>query len=111
MVQVLRTTTSASRTSSVRSMPSASRRPAMRSESCSFIWHPKVRTTYLRVTHRGYASAGAGDRRDGEPGRAEVDGVHAPRAGPDREAHPLAGVAEDSARVGAGGETPLVRRK
>ena len=25
--------------------PSASRRPAMRSESCSFIWHPKVRTT------------------------------------------------------------------
>ena len=27
-----------------RSSPSASSTPAMRSESCSFIWHPKVRT-------------------------------------------------------------------
>ena len=30
--------------------PSASRRPAMRSESCSFIWHPKVRKKYVRAT-------------------------------------------------------------
>src|SRR5579872_791567 len=45
MQQVLRTTTSASETSSTRSIPSAERIEAMPSESCSFIWHPKVRTT------------------------------------------------------------------
>src|SRR5215207_5935438 len=41
--QVLSTTTSASSTSSVCSMPSAASNPAIRSESCSFIWHPNVR--------------------------------------------------------------------
>jgi hypothetical protein len=40
MQQVLSTTTSASSSESARTMPSASSRPAMRSESCSFIWHP-----------------------------------------------------------------------
>ena len=30
--------------------PSASSSPAIRSESCSFIWHPKVRTRYVRAT-------------------------------------------------------------
>ena len=33
-----------SSTEAARRRPSASSRPAMRSESCSFIWHPKVRT-------------------------------------------------------------------
>ena len=39
----------------------------MRSESCSFIWHPKVRMKYVRVTGAGYASStGApAPRRDG----------------------------------------------
>src|SRR5262245_43931406 len=50
MQQVLSTTTSAASTDAARSSPSASSRPAMRSESCSFIWHPKVRTKYVRVT-------------------------------------------------------------
>src|SRR6202051_3026230 len=36
-------TTSASDSSVVATMPSATMRPARRSESCSFIWHPKVR--------------------------------------------------------------------
>ncbi len=40
---VLSTTTSAAATSSTASSPSASSRPAIRSESCTFIWHPKVR--------------------------------------------------------------------
>src|SRR3954453_21448312 len=57
MQHVLSTTTSASPAEDAGARPSASRRPAMRSESCSFIWHPKVRTTYLRVTPRGYAGA------------------------------------------------------
>ena len=50
MQQVLRTTTSASSRSSVGSSPSATRSPARRSESCSFIWHPKVRMWKVRVT-------------------------------------------------------------
>src|SRR5450759_1829077 len=44
MQHVLSTMTSAASGSSVGSMPSATRSPASRSESCSFIWHPKVRT-------------------------------------------------------------------
>src|SRR5262245_36792460 len=46
MQQVLSTTTSASSTLAAGRNPSASSRPAIRSESCSFIWHPKVRTRY-----------------------------------------------------------------
>src|SRR4051794_39419405 len=111
MVHVLSTTTSASRKLSVRSMPSASRRPAMRSESCSFIWHPNVRTTYLRVTRRGYASAGTGDRRNREASDTEVDRVHAPCAPADGEADPLAGVAQHGGRVGAGLKSLLIARQ
>src|SRR3712207_659014 len=48
MQHVLRTTTSASSSPSAAVIPSASSSPAMRSESCSFIWHPKVRTRYRR---------------------------------------------------------------
>src|SRR3954451_7220803 len=44
IAQVLRTTTSASAASSVATIPSDVRSPAIRSESCSFIWHPNVRT-------------------------------------------------------------------
>jgi hypothetical protein len=44
MQQVLRTTMSAVSTLSAGTRPSAASSPAMRSESCSFIWHPKVRT-------------------------------------------------------------------
>ena len=47
MQHVFSTTTSASESSSTAIMPSLCRRPEMRSESCSFIWHPKVRTTYF----------------------------------------------------------------
>src|SRR5271155_5458128 len=43
MVQVLKMTTSASDSSLTATMPSATMSPARRSESCSFIWHPKVR--------------------------------------------------------------------
>src|SRR6056297_3475057 len=50
MQQVLSTTTSASASSSARAKPSASSNPAIRSESCSFIWHPYVCTTYLRCS-------------------------------------------------------------
>src|SRR5262245_8815158 len=50
MQQVLSTTTSAEARSSAGSIPSAASRPAMRSESCSFIWHPNVRTKKRRVT-------------------------------------------------------------
>ena len=45
MQHVLSTTTSASSRSPAATSPSASSSPAMRSESCSFIWHPNVRTT------------------------------------------------------------------
>ena len=44
MAHVLNTTTSASAASSVGRYPSAVSRPAIRSESCSFIWHPNVRS-------------------------------------------------------------------
>src|SRR3954451_3098865 len=50
MQQVLSTTTSASSIDVVADMPSASNRPAIRSESCSFIWHPKVRIKYFLLT-------------------------------------------------------------
>ncbi len=43
MQQVLRTMTSAASARSVATRPSPSRMPARRSESCSFIWQPKVR--------------------------------------------------------------------
>src|SRR5947207_11370287 len=43
------TTTSASCASSVASKPACSRSPAMRSESWTFIWQPKVSIRYLRA--------------------------------------------------------------
>ena len=43
MQQVLSTITSASSKAEARWYPSSSSRPAILSESCSFIWHPKVR--------------------------------------------------------------------
>src|SRR4051794_41838387 len=110
MQHVLSTTTSASATSSPAAYPSASSSPAMRSESCSFIWHPKVRTTYFpepAMTGPGYESrllvaAGVGgvppvfavapehDRHVGEqvgvgqPGLAGVGVQAGCRAGPAR---------------------------
>src|SRR5438445_6141092 len=44
------TTTSASAASSVASKPACSSNPAIRSESWTFIWQPKVSITYLRAT-------------------------------------------------------------
>ena len=60
MQHVLRTTTSASSAVPVSTSPSACSRPAMRSESCSFIWHPKVRRKKRRgsVTPTGYRRPG-----------------------------------------------------
>jgi hypothetical protein len=82
MQQVFSTTTSASSRLSVGSMPSASSNPAMRSESCSFIWHPKVRTRYRRVTVSGYADATHRRHPDVTTGRAS--GVAGGVAAPDR---------------------------
>src|SRR6476660_3650730 len=47
-LHVLMTTTSASRSSGVGSYPAWSRRPAMRSESWTFIWQPYVSMKYFR---------------------------------------------------------------
>ena len=47
-LHVLMTTTSASRSSAVGSYPAWSRRPAMRSESWTFIWQPYVSMKYFR---------------------------------------------------------------
>src|SRR4051794_6110291 len=62
MQHVFSTTTSASSSPDAADRPSASRRPAMRSESCSFIWHPKVLNRYLRAipaqVRRGAAVVG-----------------------------------------------------
>src|SRR5690348_9105358 len=85
MQQVFRTTTSAS-SSEPGSMPSAASRPAMRSESCSFIWHPKVRTWNRRVTAAQCtgAPAGAGkeiDRSDRCRGWAAGAAPHRRRTG------------------------------
>src|SRR5213592_704269 len=44
------TTTSASAASSVASKPACSSNPAIRSESWTFIWQPKVSIRYLRAT-------------------------------------------------------------
>jgi len=44
-------TTSASASSAVATMPSATMSPARRSESCSFIWHPKSECEFLWRCH------------------------------------------------------------
>src|SRR6185503_20426281 len=49
-LHVLMTTTSASAAASVASKPACSRSPAIRSESWTFIWQPKVSIRYLRAT-------------------------------------------------------------
>ena len=60
--------------------PSASSKPAMRSESCSFIWHPKVRRKYVRATRERLGPCGV------DPtvvhGRSSVAGSTAMRYGP-----------------------------
>src|SRR5690606_3832460 len=73
MQHVLSTTTSASSTSSVATMPSATNWPAIRSESCSFIWHPKVRTR-KRLAGSGVAAGSVMARRvyGRDPRRSEV---------------------------------------
>ena len=55
--QVLNTTTSADSMSSVATRPSATRAPARRSESCSFIWQPKVRMWKVRGVFWARSSA------------------------------------------------------
>src|SRR3954471_12848884 len=82
MQHVLSSTTSACSTSSVPSMPSASSRPARRSESCSFIWHPKVRIRYFPATTGQVTGGSAEERRGGDRGglrlrRRDVDGATA----------------------------------
>src|SRR5260370_1165368 len=64
MQQVLRRMTSAASGSSVGCMPSATRSAARRSESCSFIWHPKVRTW----NRRGMSARVYGPGLSGSPG-------------------------------------------
>src|SRR5260370_32143800 len=64
MQQVLRRMTSAASGSSVGCMPSATRSAARRSESCSFIWHPKVRTW----NRRGMGARVYGPGLSGSPG-------------------------------------------
>src|SRR5580700_6111873 len=82
-------TTSASDSLSAATMPSATMRPARRSESCSFIWHPKVRMandlgvpTRLSLLNEGrfrvgrvVGHAGAGDHHADHAD--EVPGVDA----------------------------------
>ena len=63
----------------------------MRSESCSFIWHPKVRTTYLPATGQSYGSGRAGP----EPAAQQ------PELGPDAE-HPPLGVRRVLQTLGPG---------
>ena len=57
------------RASSVGSMPSAASSPAMRSESCSFIWHPKVRTWKRRGSAAGCWGWFTGDQSTERPAR------------------------------------------
>src|SRR5579884_3076225 len=77
MQQVLSTTTSAASTSSVGSIPSAASRPAMRSESCSFIWHPKVRTrNFLLTTLKDTGPVGDADPARSGGGEGGGRGVH-----------------------------------
>src|SRR4051794_32497827 len=52
IVQVLNTSTSAWSREGASPKPSDSSVPLMRSESCAFIWHPKVVTKYLRTRPR-----------------------------------------------------------
>ncbi len=60
MQQVLKTTTSAASSRSILTSPSARSAPARRSESCSFIWHPKVRIANVRGAGAVPGSPGAG---------------------------------------------------
>src|SRR6266545_3999347 len=62
---VFNTTTWASVASSARTYPSDSSRPAIRSESCSFIWHPKVRIRYRPlIATPGYPRRDRGSPRE-----------------------------------------------
>jgi hypothetical protein len=47
--QVLNTTRSATAPSTAAAYPASSSSPVSRSESCTFIWQPYVRTWYVRV--------------------------------------------------------------
>src|SRR2546423_781591 len=60
--------------------------PFMRSESCSFIWHPNVVTWYRFIARRSVAAGlAAGDRDDPRLDGAELDfvvvGLHRVRHG------------------------------
>src|SRR5664280_1899651 len=72
MQQVLNTTTSADSRSGAATIPSAVRAPARRSESCSFIWHPKVRMWNVRgdvaIPSGTGRSAGTGEAVGTTPG-------------------------------------------
>src|SRR4249920_2333920 len=75
MQQVFSTTTSASSSDAAATSPSASSRPPMRSESCSFIWHPKVRIRNVRSipTRLPRRTAGRRSRHlSGELGGADL---------------------------------------
>src|SRR5207253_505894 len=76
---VLSTTTSAAAASVVGANPSCSSRPAIRSESCSFIWHPKVRIRYRPAIGIESSSAAFARARGGSPG--ELDGPGLPDHG------------------------------
>src|SRR3954454_20436442 len=74
MQHVLSTTTSAASSDAAGTIPSAVSRPAMRSESCSFIWHPYVRTTKLR------ADSVTGAPGYGPPRARTIGPIASPRA-------------------------------
>src|SRR4051795_7576129 len=69
MEQVLKRIRSASARSGTSAYPSDSSMPFMRSESCSFIWHPKV-VTWKRFTGLVRVSRGARPRGPVEGGGA-----------------------------------------
>src|SRR5580658_1393585 len=101
MQQVLSTTTSADSTSSVGSRPSATRSPARRSESCSFIWHPKVRMWNVRAMGpkctRRPRSPRSGTRSGAEP-RVRASGT---QRATDVEEAGLATVDDEALEIGA----------
>src|SRR5687768_11515644 len=94
MQHVLRTTTSASSARVTSSRPSAWRSPAIRSESCSFIWHPKVRTKKRRGSDTALRlSTGAAPPPAGSVAQVavavRVGGVARPLAGHELLEHPV----------------------
>src|SRR5215211_9254453 len=58
IVQVLNTSTSASSRERASPSPRSSSKPLIRSESCAFIWQPKVVTKYRRCTRQRVLAPG-----------------------------------------------------